>query len=278
VIELQFSGWFQCRLATDPDPFDEPRGVSGYVRAYAHEPDLDRIVRFQAPPFTRAWGPPVAVNVAKVLVNGREEPGHPLVGASVDLLDEAKFEGRNGAIADDGQEPIYPFVLEVRQDQFHAVRTVVPADPDFPYDQYRATYRPDSAAVQLATGVHDLAAIWAQRRQQLVAAHAVADEPERTGMAERMQFLDDHPDALPGMFAARMFYRYDLGSAPTIVDPGRLLADHSPGDTWWASFWLGGWDADALCGFALGSLVIGATEPPAPALAADAGERPQRRP
>ena len=33
-------GWFQCRLATDPDPYDEPRGVSGYVHAYLGEPTL----------------------------------------------------------------------------------------------------------------------------------------------------------------------------------------------------------------------------------------------
>ena len=39
-IWLKFTGWFQCRLATDPDPTDEPRGVSGYVRAVAGEPDL----------------------------------------------------------------------------------------------------------------------------------------------------------------------------------------------------------------------------------------------
>jgi hypothetical protein len=32
-VWLKFGGWFQCRLATDPDPCDEPRGVSGYVHA-----------------------------------------------------------------------------------------------------------------------------------------------------------------------------------------------------------------------------------------------------
>ena len=42
MIEVRYSGWFQCRLATDPDPYDEPRGVSGYLHAYVGEPDLDR--------------------------------------------------------------------------------------------------------------------------------------------------------------------------------------------------------------------------------------------
>ena len=43
MLVIEFNGWFQCRLATDPDPYDEPRGVSGYVHAYAGEPDLDRL-------------------------------------------------------------------------------------------------------------------------------------------------------------------------------------------------------------------------------------------
>src|SRR5688500_5259039 len=37
---LTFRGWFQARLPTDPDPFDEPRGISGYAWALPGEPDL----------------------------------------------------------------------------------------------------------------------------------------------------------------------------------------------------------------------------------------------
>ena len=32
-LVVQFGGWFQCRLPTDPDPTWEARGVSGYTRA-----------------------------------------------------------------------------------------------------------------------------------------------------------------------------------------------------------------------------------------------------
>ena len=32
-LYLHFEGYFQCRLATDPDPTREPRGVSGYTYA-----------------------------------------------------------------------------------------------------------------------------------------------------------------------------------------------------------------------------------------------------
>ena len=47
MIALAFDGWAECRLATDPDPSDEPRGVSGWTFAVAGEPDLDRIIRLQ---------------------------------------------------------------------------------------------------------------------------------------------------------------------------------------------------------------------------------------
>ena len=50
MIRINFGGWAQCRLATDPDPYDEPRGVSGYIRAFVGEPDLDRIIRLNDPP------------------------------------------------------------------------------------------------------------------------------------------------------------------------------------------------------------------------------------
>ncbi|MCT4622796.1 MAG: hypothetical protein N4A46_04170 [Schleiferiaceae bacterium] len=40
-IELQFEGFWQCRLATDPDPSDEQRGVSGFTYAIAGESLLE---------------------------------------------------------------------------------------------------------------------------------------------------------------------------------------------------------------------------------------------
>ena len=44
---LQFEGWFQCRLATDPDPTWEPRGVSGYTRAVGRESNFDGVLYLQ---------------------------------------------------------------------------------------------------------------------------------------------------------------------------------------------------------------------------------------
>ena len=46
-LVLEFEGWCSLRLPTDPDPSDEPRGISGYTFAFAGEPDLDRILNLQ---------------------------------------------------------------------------------------------------------------------------------------------------------------------------------------------------------------------------------------
>src|SRR3712207_6795158 len=114
MLTLNFEGWFQCRLATDPDPSDEPRGVSGWTFALAGEEDLDRVIRLQGPVSPRSHGPEVGVSVRTVSVDERRVAEHPLVGARVELLDEPKFEGRNGIVAEDAAECIHPFHLRVR--------------------------------------------------------------------------------------------------------------------------------------------------------------------
>ena len=37
LLEIKYQGFFFCRLATDPDPTDEQRGVSGYTMALVDE-------------------------------------------------------------------------------------------------------------------------------------------------------------------------------------------------------------------------------------------------
>src|SRR5437588_725803 len=122
TIWIKFNGWFQCRLATDPDPSDEPRGVSGYVHAVAGEPDLDRIIRLQTNgSMRRSHCPKIGVSVAGVYGDPRHEASrHPLLGAVVDLLDAPKFEGRNHVLAEDGFEAVVPCHLRVQKDAFVA--------------------------------------------------------------------------------------------------------------------------------------------------------------
>jgi hypothetical protein len=122
VLELQFEGVFQCRLATDPDGATVPRGVTGNGFAIGDEPDLNRAIYFQARGASqRSHCPPIGVyvHVAHVLrksTNPMREKGEliaSLRGARVDLAGEPKFEGRNHIVSEDG-EPIDPFVLEVQ--------------------------------------------------------------------------------------------------------------------------------------------------------------------
>ncbi|MEA2694349.1 MAG: hypothetical protein QOJ16_3736, partial [Acidobacteriota bacterium] len=50
LLEIQFQGYFLCRLATDPDPTNEPSGVSGYTMALVGEDELDAVIRTQITP------------------------------------------------------------------------------------------------------------------------------------------------------------------------------------------------------------------------------------
>lgn len=256
MIELGFSGWFQCRLATDPDPYDEPRGVSGYVRAYADEPDLDRVIRFQRPPFERNHTPAVGVKITSVVIDGVSIADHPLMDAAVDLLQEPVFEGRNGVVAEDAYEPIWPFVMSIVGNGLLIQRGVVAMNPDYPYPEFLAT--PGGASpeeIQTVTGVSNLAEVWRTRASQLLSDIDEAKEPHATAIRERLNFL--HSGRGLNFFNASMTYDYSLRSAPEVSDPSDLLGGRLDMQAPWnANFWLGAWDADALCGFANGTLRI----------------------
>ena len=263
MIELRFSGWFQCRLATDPDPYDEPRGVSGYVHAYVGEPDLDRIVSFQPPAFVRPLGPQLGVMVDRVHRDGLPVGDHPLLGARVDLLGSPKFEGRNGVVADDGFEPVYPFELEIAKEEFRLVRSIAPTDPEYPYPEYFAggvEGAPDE--IREATGIPSLVPVWQQRRDSLQASVVSLPEPQQTGTRERLGFLDSQLSAPGGgtarFFLARPRYDYLLASEVSLTDPQGWLPEAADQQDrgWPVRFWLGGWDADVLCGYGRGTLSI----------------------
>lgn len=261
MIELRFRGWFQCRLATDPDPYDEPRGVSGYVNAYVDEPDLDRLIHLQPPAFRRDYGPEIGVEVDQVLHDGQEVAASPLIGSAVTLHGEPKFEGRNKVIASDGFEPVYPFDLALTQDPFQLRRAVLPADPEFPFDGLYAQgveFAPD--VIRDATGMPSLVPLWQQRLTQLRSDETTASEPHKTALAERIAFLERNLAAgggLAGFFGLLMRYDYPLAAAAILEDPDQLLPEAPATSTaWQARFWLGAWDADALCGYCRGSLML----------------------
>jgi hypothetical protein len=117
-MAIAFQGWWQMRMALDPDPNDEPRGVSGPTVALPDEPDFDGVIRFQNPVAPR-WPrcatdgvtvASVSIDDPTVLGGQRVLPNHPLVGSTVDLLDAPTFAERGFVILYQ-KMPIEPFHL-----------------------------------------------------------------------------------------------------------------------------------------------------------------------
>jgi hypothetical protein len=119
TLELSFIGRFQCRLATDPDPFDHPRGLRGISTALPGEPDLDRVIQTNPrQAFYRANVHPIGIYVYDSKQNGTLHWSD--IGAEVNLLpgnaeDGPFFEGRNRLLAAPGDSTIQPFRLVVEK-------------------------------------------------------------------------------------------------------------------------------------------------------------------
>jgi hypothetical protein len=282
-IWLKFRGWFQCRLATDPDPCDEPRGVSGYVRAVAGEPDLDRIIRLQPPCVQRSHCPEIGVRVNAVFSDSRYAPGdHPLVGSPVVLLDDPRFEGRNHVIAEDGVEPVAPIHLQISDPasgfilrRKYSDTMTVPPSNDRDGELFQASFATginiNPGTIGEATGVWDLASIWSSRIGQLKAdKNAATDEIEIAALSARIDGMANPRNAR--YFPARMLFRVALEGSGDVQAPGGQLpgnATISPDVPWPLEFWFGAWDADALSGFMEGYLGVPLEERSEQGLASD---------
>src|SRR3712207_2697200 len=139
------------------------------------------------------------------------------------------------------------------------------------------------AEIREATGIGDLAAVWADRVSRLQQDVETAAEPERTAIRERLEFLEASLAAPGGgasrFFGARLRYGYQLTSTPVVQDPDGWLPSSVDGaGPWRVVFWLGGWDADVLGGFCWGQLRLPST---ADAAAGHSGAGPRvtdRRP
>jgi hypothetical protein len=261
MLAISFAGWAQCRLATDPDPYDEPRGVSGYLHAYAGEPDLDRLIRFQDPPFRRTHTPTIGVLVRSVVLDGAPVAEHPLQSARVQLLDRPKFEGRNGVVAEDGLEPIVPFHLSIEQGAARLARATVPTDPTSPYREFNAIdFIADPGFMERETGIVSLVSVWGERLALLETELAGAAADERPALEERIDFLRANLERGGGVarfFPVRMVWDYALRSPVSSANVTALLPDFAPTTgPWRVSFWFGGWDADAQAYFVGGTLEI----------------------
>lgn len=151
TLDINFDGYFMCRLATDPDPTNEERGMSGYTMALANEDPLDQVIRLQASPewLEHNARPPlpdmdisIGVTVKSALFNGVKYDGaNNVLGAKVYLdgvdfpLPGPTFESRNSTVGSDDTFAfvVNPFNFRIEQEQtgvkLTATDYVDPNDP-----------------------------------------------------------------------------------------------------------------------------------------------------
>jgi hypothetical protein len=267
---IKFAGWFQCRLATDPDPTDEPRGVDGYIHAVPGEPDLDRIIRLQ-PTYgivQRSYCPIIGVKVVSVYVDNDKLEDHPLVDALVDFLDNPKFEGRNNILARPGEEAVFPLHIQIKKNKCLIQRNF---DDDIRFpplnqddrDKFRNLQATglniNPGAIEDATGIFDLTGVWNKRITRLQSDLAkTSNEIEIAAINSRIKSMSN--TAITRIFSARMLYSASLTGTAIFEDidgyfPGKPIG-LGPKDPWTLEFWFGAWDADAQSGYTIGYLGI----------------------
>jgi len=210
MLELYFEGWFQCRLARDPDPSDEKRGISGAAFATVYEPDLDRIIRLNDAVASRATYlpaghqvPKVEVSVKSVYIDGQRIASHPLLGARVDLLDDPVFQSLNGIFSTPGHEIIDPFHISVSRENLRLRRRDLwdPTRPDLtmydmPLDSPLLARRQpgwseaQSVDVREATGIFDPTEYIKRRILDLEASIEEKKQARSTAAAEGLAALD----------------------------------------------------------------------------------------
>jgi hypothetical protein len=235
---VRFAGRFQCRLATDPDAFDDPWGTNSSFGVYAVQgpdpanPDelpLDRIIRFQDAVALRPFCRPIGVVVVSIeaQVDGSTSSfsvGDPLIGQPVRLGPNCKFDGRNRTFAPDGFEPISDFRLEIGTlfvgESAAAVSRPTSNDPPGSTAPYASgIFNLDSLNTWQPANFGYPGASWAERSWTLVAtklAALVAQQPA-SGAATRIRDrrIREHVDTRPG---------HGLGA---ITTPLRLLEGYT---------------------------------------------------
>ncbi len=281
TLEVRFQGWFQIRLATDPDTTDEPRGVSGYTFALPGEPDLDRVLRFQSEGTTLRPGSPLVtrdtfgVAVHEVALRGEAATGHPLVGAPVRVPADAKFHMRNYVLTDGeaGTECIDPFGLTFGEPSAPLLArddVLYPPNPtaslwDVPLGWLRrrgGKFQPDPGVFQQVTGFDDPAAYRAARlvalRRFRAEAEAAGDTVATAGFDRRIeQFLAYGPDDRRTMALTFSEHRaFALNGDTIVANAGRLGGHVDATVPWPLELTQAVWDTDLLCGWATGQLSV----------------------
>ena len=278
-LVLSFAGWCLLRLPTDPDPSDEPRGVSGYTFAFAGEPDLDRILNLQPPTgFTpRSQSPELGVRVTGAIRTDRLEIPS-LIGATVNLLGEPMLENRNWTLTLPGFEPIVPFDLQIAGDGV-TIRRAAPLNPQDPNQpvwqaseqllaaQGAAGMAYEPATIGEATGIWDSLKVVIERlaalQKELEGLRQHGEDSAATvaleGRIAELEFAVANPKdrrVLARNFVERFGFPMTGQAAVQIDGPSPFGGTLDTTTPWTVNFWLGAWDPDLLCLYMKGALEV----------------------
>jgi len=294
MLEISFQGRWQLRMALDPDPNDEPRGVSGPTVVLPGEPDFDTFMYLQDPVCPRYpfdWGNGVFVDGVTIVDDANpsmRQPleHHPLIGATVNLLENPTYAER-GFVVLYQKMPIDPFVLQIKGDGVELfIRDLwSPEHPEWDIDHVAAyapellerrsvTVQSQSPMLAAATGIVDYAEYRRHRLNQLVERKAELDpnddEVEIAGLDFRIRMLEKDKEygADEGLIGLALesheflglvgFYAFPLIGTPKVTDnsDGKMAGQIGVSQPWMIDFWVGGFDVDTLMGWMKGVLKV----------------------
>lgn len=297
MLTINFEGYFQMRMATDPDPSDELRGLSGYTFALPGEPDFDRVLHFQPDEpgvVQRVYGPPGAIGPQiGVTVSSAYEgktPRPDLEGAQV-LFPNAELVERNGVLIREDFFVIDPLRVQIRKDGVMLLDRediLNPGNPGAPLIEAESPqllrrqpkgFKSNSWEVVKATAQtarlpnpsdEALIANRVERQDRLkeLRETVTGDDTDsanmRAALDSRIEQLDilrqwwnlsqcSKPIDRRAAQLALLCYGWDIRlNGP--VHANQLGAAGGP--HWPLTFWMGGWDGDALCAWVKGELQV----------------------
>lgn len=287
TLDIGFQGYFTCRIATDPDPTNEDRGMSGYTMALPKEDRLDQVIRLQADAdfLSRNMRKPldempfqIGVQVASAQIAGRDfTPAAPLLGARVYLdgrnepLTGAVFESRNNTTGSDDTMAfvIDPFMLRIDGPAATITATdyLDPSNPSRPLwsindpAQYNRRLTKcvssDDQEVAQAIGVFDAYGYFRDRRRFLEQQIAAGGDPAMIETYRSRLFqIETWGDRIISKINLRCDWMFDINGPQSVTQRQPLGGQFITNQPWRVSFWFGGWDGDLLIGYMRGMLRI----------------------
>jgi len=217
--------------------------------------------------------------VNRICVTGPERvypPAARLLGLPVNLLSDPKagvpkFEGRNDIVGSDDNIAfaIDPFILDItgpsasvrRQDLLPNNLPIWQLPPDTYADRIGHLDYSDQSnpvgplEVLQAIGVYDFSAYFAARARWLRDKMAASRDPnEIEQYRTRINAIEFFGNRIRSRLGLKCDWKFEIGGGSTGTVAGLSGIDTTK--PWPIEFWMGGWDADALCGYMRGSLRV----------------------